>query len=321
MSNTTQIEWTDATWNWLTGCSKISAGCKNCYAHRAALRYAANPKLPQYTPEIAKWDGTVELVDSQLDLPLRRHKPTKYFTCSMSDVFHESVPFEWVDLAFGIMALCPQHTFQVLTKRPERMLEWSQETLAGAWRKAVVKYAWKYVCELVGGTINLDTAIRHPGYPLPNVWLGVSVEDQTAALERIPLLLETPAAVRFISAEPLLGEIDLDRYLCDSWRKGLTIKNYLDWVIVGGESGSGARECQIRWLSSILTQCLKANTAIHVKQMGTVWAKESGTYRLDRKGGTLELWPEDLRIRQFPNVSDHQGFSHGKQADSGYVIP
>jgi protein gp37 len=302
MSNTTHIQWTDATWNWLTGCSRISAGCKNCYAHRAALRYAANPKLPQYTEEISAWNGTVELVESQLDKPLRRRKPTKYFTCSMSDVFHESVPFEWIDLAFGIMALCPQHTFQVLTKRPVRMLEWSKKTQAGAWRKAVIKHAWKYVGELVGGTINLDTAVRHPGYPLPNVWLGVSVENQQSADERIPILLEVPATVRFISDEPLLGEIDLGCYLCEYWRQGLTIGNYLDWVIVGGESGIGARECHLGWIKSLIRQCCEAKTAIFVKQLGRVWAEESRTYCVDSKGGNPDGWPEEFRVRQFPSV-------------------
>lgn len=302
MSNTTQIQWTDATWNWLTGCSRISAGCKNCYAHRAAARYAANPKLPQYTEEISKWNGTVELVESQLNKPLRRRKPTKFFTCSMSDIFHESVPFEWIDLAFGIMALCPQHTFQVLTKRPERMLSWSKQTHRDNWVNAVNKYAEQHVDKLVDGTIKLDTSIRDPALTLPNVWLGVSVENQQSVDERIPILLEVPAAARFISAEPLIGEIDLGHYLCDYWRQGLTIGNYLDWVIVGGESGIGARECHLGWIKSTIRQCESAKTAVFVKQLGRVWAEESRTYCVDSKGGNPDGWPQEFRVRQFPSV-------------------
>ena len=307
-----KIQWTEQTWNPIIGCTQIikgdpdASGCLNCYAMRQAYRNQAMG-LRGYQGVAKKtskgdivWTGKVDLVLEALEKPLRRQKPTKWFVNSMSDLFHESVPFEWVDLLFGIMALCPQHTFQVLTKRPERMLEWSEQTHRHDWCNAVIKYVWQHVAKLVGGTINLDTAIKHPGFPLPNVWLGVSTENQKAASERIPILLEVPAAVRFISAEPLLGELDLGNYLCNYWRKGLTIGSYLDWIIVGGESGFKARPCHLYWVRSIVKQCLAANVPVHVKQMGTSWAKTSGTYCLDSKGGNPELWPEDLRVREFP---------------------
>jgi protein gp37 len=222
-----QIQWTQQTWNPILNCTQIIgnsqelSGCQNCYAMRQAYRNQAMG-LRGYQRVVKKlslgdivWTGKVNLVPEVLLKPLQRQKPTIWFVNSMSDLFHKSVSFEMIDLIFGIMALSQQHTFQVLTKRPERMLEWSEQTHRDDWCNALVHYAWSGVSKLVNGTKNLDTAIRYPGFPLPNVWLGVSVESQSSADERIPLLLKTPAALRFLSCEPLLESMDLQRLLLE----------------------------------------------------------------------------------------------------------
>lgn len=281
---------------------KASSGCLHCYAMRQAYRNQAMG-LRGYQGIAKKtskgdivWTGSVNLVCEALAKPLRRRKPTIWFVNSMSDLFHESVPFEWIDLVFGIMALCPIHSFQILTKRPLRMLKWSEQTDRGDWCNAIIHHAWQYVCDLVGGTINLDIAIRKPGFPLPHCWLGVSVENQAAARERIGLLLSTPAALRFLSCEPLLESLDLNAVN--------TLDGGIDWVIVGGESGHNARPCSLNWIRSIVSQCKAADIPVYVKQLGTDWAKQGGTHRSDSKGGNPQVWAEDLRIREFPGVSD-----------------
>lgn len=233
----------------------------------------------------------------------------------MSDLFHESVSFEIIDLIFGIMALSQQHTFQVLTKRPERMLEWVEQTHPDDWSNALVHYAWLGVSKLVNGTTNLDDSIKYSGFPLPNVWLGVSVESQLAADYRIPLLLEIPAALRFLSCEPILESIDLTTIRC--LNDALTqpgvdfnpaqplstfnaLKVGISWGIVGGESGHNARPCSLDWIRELLQQFETAGVPVFVKQLGTSWAKSSGTYRSHSKGGNPSIWAEDLQIREFP---------------------
>lgn len=196
MSDKTGIEWTDATWNPVTGCAKVSQGCKHCYAEREW------PRMTKLVPAYAGREFTdVRTHADRLDQPLSWKRPLKVFVNSMSDLFHQDVPFEFIDRVFAVMALSKQHVFQVLTKRPDRMRE--------------------YMHRLGRSAKILDDAARTLGYtfefagkymvtwPLPNIWLGVSVEDQAAADERIPLLLDTPAAVRWISAEPLIGSVDL----------------------------------------------------------------------------------------------------------------
>ena len=198
MGDKTQIEWTDATWNPVTGCTKVSQGCKHCYAERVFPR--AYGKERKFTD--------VQCHPERLDQPLRWKKPRRIFVNSMSDLFHESVPDEFIDRIFAVMALAPRHSFQILTKRPHRMLDYLKPTTQ--LRCMVLGRAWEMLGRL--------PKYKHSGimerlFPLSNVHLGVSCEDQATADERIPLLLKTPAAVRFISAEPLLGSLDLSKWL------------------------------------------------------------------------------------------------------------
>lgn len=256
MGDKTGIEWTDATWNPVTGCTKVSHGCKNCYAERDWNRMV---HLPAYK---GRAFTDVACHPERLIQPLRWKRPRRIFVNSMSDLFHESVPFEFIDQVFAAMAICPQHTFQVLTKRPERMRD--------------------YTTRLSRSAKLLDDAARTMGYsfehegqylvsfPLPNVWLGVSVEDQQTADERIPLLLQTPAAVRWVSAEPLLGTVDFR--FTNGLVPGQDAADYrLDWVVVGGESGPHARPMHPRWVRSIRLQCAREGIPFLFKQWGE-WA-------------------------------------------------
>lgn len=252
------IEWCDETWNPLRGCSRISDGCRNCYAETVAGRFS-EPGMPYEglitkTPKGPTWNGTIKLVPEKLKEPLRWQRPRRVFVNSMSDLFHENVPDDYIHRIFMIMALCPQHTFQVLTKRAERML--------------------KYIT----GDYHSKTA----PWPLQNVWLGVSVENQEAANERIPLLLQTPAAIRWISAEPLLGPIDLSSIdvsgehevlpLGAAWldrlEPGESEDSRIDWVVVGGESGSNARPMHPDWARALRDQCRAAGIPFLFKQWG-----------------------------------------------------
>jgi len=277
----TKIEWTDKTWNPLVGCSVVSPGCTNCYAMAMAARLERmNPKLTHYqglTKIVngnAVWTGKLALApDHVLTEPLRRKKPTMYFVNSMSDLFHESVPDGWIDRVFAVMALCPQHTFQVLTKRAARMRAYFDAGERGGIvaTQAIVASGGKF-------------GIRKPQWPLPNIWLGVSAERQQEADARIPDLLSTPAAVRFVSAEPLLGPIDVTRLdvpdygylnaLDDGYfTDGRPPRPRLDWVIVGGESGPGARPMHPDWARAIRDQCVAADVPFFFKQWGH-WVPE-----------------------------------------------
>jgi protein gp37 len=310
MAADTAIEWTDATWPVVKGCDYVSPGCANCYAVDLIHRHAANPN-PKISLPLAgltevkngrpRWTGKVYLNEPHLLDPLKWKKGRMVFVPSHGDLFHEDVPDEYIDRVFAVMALAPHHTFQVLTKRAERMQRFMREqTNAHAIR-----------------------SLEEPGFsvvwPYPNVWLGVSVENQAAADERIPHLLRTPAAVRFLSCEPLLGPVDIiapmpseDRVAIDRGHPA-----EIDWVIVGGESGAGARPCDVEWIRSLVGQCRAARVAVFVKQLGT---KPTGrmptlsgpaddptthdpdhllTIR-DKKGGDPTEWPSDLRVREFP---------------------
>ena len=257
-----------------------------------------------------RWTGRVELIPSKLDEPLRWRKPRRVFVNSMSDLFHEALLKTEIEQVFDVMSNAPRHTFQVLTKRPERMQEFME------WR------------------------VERRADLAPNVWLGVSVEDQATADERIPLLLQTPAAVRFVSLEPALGPVDFDGpspypdkgWLC-GWHaepehasgcdgscsqgrcpEAVQVQNErLDWLIVGGESGPGARPFDVAWARPVVAQCKAAGVACFVKQLGARpmssdyadRAFYSGAdHRLntifDPKGGAPSEWPEDLRVREFP---------------------
>lgn len=280
-----KIEWTGDTWNPLLGCSKVSPGCKNCYAIQTAWIRMHNPKMSErYAGVVEKtaagslnWTGKVNMVREALVKPLKKKNPTIYFVNSMSDLFHEAVPFEFIDEVFCIMAACRQHTFQVLTKRPDRMLEYFSTERPGILDAILLKMMNDGL--ICGSHISFVQEVGLYNWPLANVWLGTSVENQKTADERIPLLLQVPAAVRFLSCEPLLGPIDISSWLHTKEMVGMEVsnieetefsnlKNDLHWVIVGGESGPGARPARPDWFLSLRDQCQAASVAFFFKQWG-----------------------------------------------------
>jgi protein gp37 len=224
----------------------------------------------------AVWTGKVSLAENALLQPLKRKKPTMYFVNSMGDLFHEDVPDAWIDQVFAVMALCPQHTFQVLTKRSKRMRSYlsSDKDLNERIGQEAHQIDWKRAQELLN-CFNPDDIHIYADMPLPNVWLGVSAEDQIRWDERTPDLCQTPAAVRFVSAEPLLGSINGRAPYAganvDILRGAHPAVAPVDWVIVGGESGKGARPMHPDWARSIRNQCVKAGVAFFFKQWGE-WA-------------------------------------------------
>ncbi len=281
MMGASKIEWTDATWNPIVGCSVVSPGCTNCYAMRMASRIEAtygNGNAGHYlgtTKKIngnAVWTGKLALApEKTLTSPLRRKTPTMYFVNSMGDLFHEDCPDEWIDRVVAVMAMCQQHTFQILTKRAERMQDYFSEFMIT--RGFNLGRGFDIV-DQERRILGSDKAYfarqeKTDGYgtgfswPLKNCWLGISCERQEEADERIPLLLQTPAAVRFISAEPLLGPIDLDRIDFRKSKHGsitsaITYDDEeprVDQVIVGGESGPNARPMNPNWARSLRDQC------------------------------------------------------------------
>lgn len=303
MGDKSAIEWTDATWNPISGCSKVSPGCQHCYAEQLSHRFGWTGK--PWT--VGNAIENVVLHHERLDKPLHWKKPRKIFVNSMSDLFHEQVPDEFIAKIFNIMANAPWHTFQILTKRPRRMLQWFDSVKR-----------WDHEDGSVFHLGNDDIVVGYREWPLKNVWIGVSVEDQQRADERIPLLLQTPAAVRFLSCEPLLGEVDLSLWMswegehCQScgrgysdvywvddevWRSvvdstgaglrcpdcftaeaaaiGITVdvrrstyRSGLDWIVVGGESGHGARPMQEEWAISLRDQCVSEGIPYFFKQWG-----------------------------------------------------
>lgn len=293
MSATSSIEWTEATWNPVRGCTKVSPGCAHCYAETFAERFRGVKGHPY------EQGFDLRLVPEKLGEPQRWKAPKRIFVNSMSDLFLEGVPDDYIAEVWKTMATIRRHTYQVLTKRAERMRALLPRLVA---------------------TFGV----------LPNVWLGVSVENQHFADERIDLLLRTPAAVRFISAEPLLGLIDLTKTMTKAHDAGgevelpmdalrTIVPRHLDWVIVGGESGLGARPLDVAWARFLIQQCKAAAVACFVKQLG---ARPKGINEyigtpfdgdgcgetmteplrlFNKKGGDPSEWPEDLRVREFPN--------------------
>ena len=253
----------------------VSDGCRHCYAMRlAATRLRGHPSRVGLTDGRGNWTGEVRFNADWLDQPLRWSRPRRIFVCGHGDLFHEAVPADWIDQVFGGMALCPQHTFQVLTKRPRRMREYFEglrqddSVLAGIGRLHCA-------CATRFGTDRQWEEAMARDWPLPNVWLGTSVEDQETSNERIPVLLETPAAVRWISAEPLLGPLtvfDLDGPV--DAREGMDPG--LHWVVAGGESGPGARPMDPEWARSLRDQCGIAGVPFFLKQWGGATAKAGG---------------------------------------------
>ncbi len=291
MSDNSKIEWCDASWNCVRGCSRVSLGCTSCYAERVAARFSG-AGLPyeglarRTASGEARWTGEVRLVPERLEDPLRWKRPRRIFVNSMSDLFHEKLSDADIDRVFAVMLLAPHHTFQVLTKRAGRMREYM--TMPGLYQRVLAAAG-----ELRAKRPGLDRiAISSPTYfPARWIWLGVSVENQATANERIPHLLETPAAVRFLSCEPLLGPIDLDlwlrcphcgytqrdqdinvdHYLCARDHNGARVPDGLHWVIGGGESGNGARPPHPFWFRSLRDQCESAGVPYFHKQNGEWW--------------------------------------------------
>ncbi len=301
MADKTKIEWTDATWNPIRGCSVVSEGCRNCYAMAVAARFSgagqAYEGLAYRNESGAHWTGKVKLVEEHLKDPLRWKKPRRIFVNSMSDLCHESIPDEWIDQIFAVMALSPQHQFQVLTKRPERMRDYllmvqNDDRDMQRWANAA--------CDITNSPCACLN-VKEADWPLPYVWLGISCEDQKTADKRIPVLMETPAAVRWISAEPLLGDISARTWHCAcGWQGsestlrpspssslvcpqcgasgGLLYRNWLDsddgrrpaldWVVVGGESGPGARPMHPDWARNLRDQSVAAGVPFFFKQWG-----------------------------------------------------
>lgn len=250
MSDKSGIEWTDATWNPVTGCTKVSPGCDHCYAETFSERFRG------VRGHHFEQGFDLTLRPERLIQPARWTKPRRIFVNSMSDLFHDDVPDYFIAQVFGIMACAPQHTFQVLTKRHGRM----RSLLRGDLYDLVVN-------ELADENGTLPSVPSKVRWPLPNVWLGVSVEDQKRADLRIPALIDTPAAVRWISAEPLLGAVDASRWLGQD-ASGPGPERALDWVVVGGESGSGSRSMHPQWARDLRDQCIAAGVPYLYKQSG-----------------------------------------------------
>lgn len=277
MGDKTGISWTEATWNPATGCDKVSPGCDHCYAESIAHRFDGTPAYPN--------GFGVTLRPERLDQPIRWKRPRMIFVNSMSDLFHKDIPDEYIARVFAVMALAPRHTFQILTKRHGRM----RSLLSG-------ESFWTTVGSNVNRLYDSGKG-EHPGWAweggrssvrhLSNVWLGVSAEDQQRANLRIPALLDTPAAVRFVSAEPLLGRIDLAATFAKATPKfdgdQLRVSDVLHWVIVGGESGPGARPMHPDWARQLRDQCEAAGVAYFFKQRGEWSWNEPGHFRIPSK--------------------------------------
>jgi protein gp37 len=298
MADNTHIQWTDATWNVVTGCTKVSEGCRHCYIERTPPFRVQGRRFTG--PRGAGAPGAttgVLLHPDRLDWPLRWRRPRRVFVNSLSDLFETSVPDAFIAKVFQIMGAARWHTFQVLTKRPGRMASLVPR-----------------LPDLLSASDLAPVAPRASvtSWPLANVWLGTSVEDQQAANRRVPTLLATPAAARFLSCEPLLGPIDLGLAVCDgvaAYGHGLsritvhtagcctTAVGKLDWLIAGGESGPGARPMHLDWARDLLAQCTAAGVAPFVKQLGATWARQHGA---DPNGGDWDHWPKDLRVRHYP---------------------
>lgn len=296
--------WWTKTWNPVIGCSPVSAGCDHCWAAGQAHRgmHAAHRGLTRD----GRWTGEVRCLPERLAEPFRWRTPQRVAVALMGDLFHERVPPEFIATLFGAMAMLPQHTFMLLTKRPERMHS-----------------LFEWVADALGP--------RNASGPLSNIWAGVSIEDQPTADLRIPLLLQTQAARRFVSYEPALGEVDFFyeteigplSWLKRHWLMDDQYTTPLDWVIVGGESGPRARPCDVAWIRSAVEDCQAAGVPVWVKQLGADplcndydrEVHDDGTLfrqrcegewwmRLrHRSGADMAEWPADLRVRELPGVT------------------
>jgi len=345
----TKIEWCDAVWNPVVGCSRVSAGCENCYAERVAHRGMSEQHrgLTVLGRKGPRWTGEVRFLAERLEEPLRWRKPRRVFVNSMSDLFHEGVSDAQIAAVFGVMAATPQHTYQILTKRPERaraFMSWivaqdrePGECTPGLLHACAAALAVETQHHPLGdaGPLHTERCADPAGrWPLPNVWLGVSVEDQATADERIPVLLETPAAIRWVSYEPAIGPVDLSPWMplwtCpgghepDVWNLdpagGIVCGDCgapkidgagLNWIVVGGESGPGARPFDLAWARWVIAQGREAGVAVFVKQLGARPVVdhpiEPGALleakTANRKGADPAEWPAGLCVRQWPEAT------------------
>jgi protein gp37 len=269
MASNSKIEWCEATWSPITGCSPVSEGCQNCYAKRMATRLKGRCGYPADDP------FKVTFHPDRLDQPLRWKKPKRIFVCSMGDLFHEDIDTEWIMRIFGRIYKLPQHTFILLTKRPENALSFCRE------------------CGLMPSNMPSPCCSTPSGVEWPqNAWLGVTAENQQRADERIPILLQIPAAKRFVSVEPMLGPIDFEPDYESACRFGQEIH----WVICGGETGPGARPMQSNWARSLRDQCKGAGVPFFFKKHGDWWCKNNGcasdsVYNREFDGNLYWEWP------------------------------
>jgi protein gp37 len=265
------IEWTEATWNPTTGCDRISAGCDNCYALTLAKRLKAMGQPKYQTDGDVRTSGPgfgIAMHEGELDQPLRWKRARRVFVNSMSDLFHADIPDAFIARVFAVMSVADQHTYQVLTKRPRRM------------------------AALVGSSTFVEMVNSHRSpqsrptvWPLPNVWLGTSIENDRYSW-RADHLRRTPAVVRFLSLEPLVGDVP-----------SLELHE-LDWIIIGGESGPDARPMRLKWVRALQRRSHAAGVKVFVKQLGTSWAARAGHGRTH--GVEWSQWPADLREREYP---------------------
>lgn len=266
----TKIEWTNESWNPVIGCTKVSPGCKNCYAERMAYRLAHIESTNGYgeviTKRNGKWNGTLLIQAHQLNKPFIWKKPRMIFVCSMGDLFHPDLPFEFIDQVFDIIQQTPRHTYQILTKRPEIMLRYFHD--------------------------------RNILIPYNNAWLGVSAENQKWLEDRVTYLYFIPAVIRFVSLEPLIGPVILNG---KTSLVGYNFLPKLDWVIVGGESGPNARPMHPDWVKSIRDQCQEASVPFFFKQWGE-WRPSE-----DSDMGDISKW---LYVRSDSSISEYPLTSH-----------
>lgn len=318
------ISWTDKAWPIVTGCSPASLRCLNCWSARGAATRLAH--LPQYagtTRDVdgkATFNGDVRTHENKIEDPLHWKKPQKIFPCAGADLFHEAVPFEFIDKVFAVMALTPQHDYQILTKRISRCRDYLTMSGTAEHKGAIVdvnatQIRIEHYANIIALRRNEVLPWRPkttPGYmygvhrdmpwPLPNVWIGTSIEDQRRYDERYPVLMQCPAAVRWVSFEPLIGPVRVEP------------DGRLDWAVIGGESGYGehVRECWVEWIQYLERAYRPTDTRVYVKQLGSRIRQEICGLRrpvhgLDHKGERWDLWPDSwhqLKVRQFPKAYD-----------------
>lgn len=282
------ITWTEETWNPLRGCSRVSEGCRNCYAEGVAARFSGPGQpyegLAKFVDGDARWTGEVKLIEDKLNDPIRWQRPRRIFVNSMSDLFHEKVGNATIARIFQVMKKARHHEFQCLTKRVERMVEWFKTA------SARIHY-WE------------DLDENHKRLVEEHIWIGISVEDQKTADARIPLLLQVPARTRWLSIEPQIGSVNLEPWLRRAFEAQ---EKAIHWVVIGGESGTGARPFDVGWASDLVDVCKRFGVAAFVKQMGhnPIFRYEERDkhphLRFTGKGSDPAEWPKNIRVQEYP---------------------